>query len=63
MSNNENIMWQPITQISRHPSNGNLLKFTTESGRTVITTKSHSLLKKSLKPNSVIPEICPKICQ
>lgn len=44
---NETNSWKTISQVSRHPSNGNLIKVQTKSGRHVTTTKSHSHLKKS----------------
>ena len=45
--------WKEISQISRHPSNGDLMKVITKTGRTVTTTKSHSHLKKTI--NGIIP--------
>lgn len=53
ISQNEKIEWQPITEISRHPTGGDLIKVTTESGRSVVTTLSHSLLLKHKE--SIVP--------
>lgn len=39
--------WKQISQISRHPTNGNLMKVTTESGRYVTTTMEHAYLKRN----------------
>jgi hypothetical protein len=44
VSENEQTRWNKISHISRHPVNGNLMKITTKSGRTVETTMSHSHL-------------------
>lgn len=49
----EKINWTPISEISRHPTNGDLIKVTTLSGRSVITTKSHSFLNR--KVSSIEP--------
>ena len=53
ISEDEKIQWQNISEVSRHPPKGNLVKVTTESGRTVISTLSHSHLKKDKR--KVIP--------
>ena len=45
--------WNRIQQISRHPTNGNLMKVTTKSNRSTITTLSHSHL--SLVNNKIVP--------
>ena len=42
----EKIEWKPISEVSRHAPKGNLIKVTTESGRSVVSTLSHSHLKK-----------------
>lgn len=36
--------WNPISHVSKHPVNGEMMKVTTRSGRTVRTTTSHSHL-------------------
>ena len=40
----EQLKWNKISHISRHPVNGQLMKVTTKSGRNVTTTLSHSHL-------------------
>ena len=45
--------WKKITQISRHPANGGLVKVTTRSGRTTVATLSHSFLRKTI--DSIVP--------
>lgn len=47
VNNDETITWNKLSHISRHPTNGNLLKIKTNSGRTVTTTKSHNFLKRT----------------
>ncbi len=37
--------WKLVEQVSRHPSNGNMIKVITKSGRSTVTTLSHSHLK------------------
>jgi len=44
---NEKIKWNKISHFSRHPTNGNLLKIKTKSGRTITSTKSHNFLKRT----------------
>lgn len=46
ISQDEKIEWKKINQISKHPTNGNLIKIKTMSGREVTTTLSHSHLKR-----------------
>lgn len=48
VSNNEKTSWMPISQISRHPANGGLVKVTTKSGRTTTATLSHSFLRRTV---------------
>ena len=48
INNSEIINWSLISHLSRHPPNGNLLKIITNSGRTLISTKSHNFLIRSL---------------
>ena len=40
----EKTSWNPISHVSKHPVNGEMMKVTTRSGRTVRTTTSHSHL-------------------
>ena len=53
ISQDEKIQWQNISEISRHYPKGNLVKVTTESGRSVVSTLSHSHLKKDKR--TVVP--------
>jgi DNA-directed RNA polymerase beta' subunit len=48
VSTNEKTSWKPISQISRHPANGGLVKVTTRSGRNTTATLSHSFLRRSV---------------
>jgi DNA-directed RNA polymerase beta' subunit len=47
VSDSEKTKWSRISQISRHPANGGLVKVKTKSGRTVTATLTHSFLKRS----------------
>ena len=47
VGNDEKASWKPISQVSRHPANGGLVKVTTKSGRTTTATLSHSFLKRT----------------
>lgn len=49
VSKDEKVSWAPISQFSRHPANGGLVKVVTKSGRTTTATLSHSFLKRSAK--------------
>ena len=53
VSNDEKTSWKKISQVSRHPANGGLVKVTTRSGKTTCATLSHSFLKRST--NGIIP--------
>jgi len=53
ISQEENIEWKTISEISKHPTNGDLVKIRTETGREVTTTLSHSHLKR--ENNKVLP--------
>ena len=44
VSTDEKTQWSKLSHISRHPVNGQLMKITTKSGRTVESTLSHSHL-------------------
>jgi hypothetical protein len=46
VSQEEKIEWKSVTELSRHLPHGDLVKVVTESGRSVVTTLSHSHLKK-----------------
>ena len=47
VSNDEKASWKPISQVSRHPANGGLVKVTTKSGRSTTATLSHSFLRRT----------------
>ena len=49
----EKTHWNKISHVSRHPVNGQVMKVTTKSGRSVHTTTSHSHLIR--KNQSVVP--------
>jgi DNA-directed RNA polymerase beta' subunit len=51
----ENTHWNKISHISRHPTNGDLVKVTTKSGRSVTTTLSHSHLIRDKTSQEVRP--------
>ena len=53
VSQEEKIEWKKVTELSKHPTNGDLVKIKTQSGREVITTLSHSHLKKD--KDAIIP--------
>ena len=49
VSNDEKTSWKRISQVSRHPANGGLVKVLTKSGRSTTATLSHSFLKRTDK--------------
>ena len=49
VSNNEKTSWKKISQISRHPANGGMVKVYTRSGKVTTATLSHSFLKRTEK--------------
>jgi DNA-directed RNA polymerase beta' subunit len=51
----EKTHWNKISHVSRHPVNGDLVKITTKSGRSVVTTLSHSHLVRDEKTQQVAP--------
>ena len=53
VDNNEKVKWTKISNISRHPVNGQLIRIQTNSGREITTTMSHSHLCKTL--NGILP--------
>jgi len=53
VSNDEKTSWKSISQVSRHPANGGLVKVITRSGKTTTATLTHSFLKRS--PNGIEP--------
>jgi len=54
VSEDEKTSWNKISHISRHPVNGQMMKVTTRSGRTVETTTSHSHLVRG-ENHKVVP--------
>ena len=53
VSNDEKTSWKAISQVSRHPANGGLVKVITRSGKTTTATLTHSFLKRS--PTGIEP--------
>ena len=51
----EQTHWNKISHISRHPTNGDLVKITTKSGRSTTTTLSHSHLIRDEETQQVAP--------
>ena len=47
VSDNEKTSWNRISQISRHPANGGMVRVRTKSGRTTCATLSHSFLRRT----------------
>jgi DNA-directed RNA polymerase beta' subunit len=55
VSEDEKTSWAKISHVSRHPVNGQLMKVTTKSGRSVETTLSHSHLIRCETSQKVVP--------
>ena len=55
VSKDEKTSWNKISHVSRHPVNGQMMKVTTKSGRTVETTTSHSHLIRCGETQEVQP--------
>ena len=53
VSKDEKISWKKITELSRHPVTGDMIKIKTESGRETCCTLSHSFLTRDI--NGVVP--------
>lgn len=49
----EKTNWKQISQISRHPANGGMVRVTTKTARTITTTLSHSHLKRTV--DGIVP--------
>lgn len=47
VSNDEKTSWKRISQISKHPANGGLVKVKTRSGKTTTATLTHSFLGRT----------------
>lgn len=45
------IEWKQVTEMSRHPVNGKMVKITTKTGKTVIATLSHSFVTQNIHGN------------
>ena len=59
ISQNEKIEWKHVTEISKHPTNGDLVKIKTESGRHVTSTLAHSHLRKAYSDDKKTFKILP----
>jgi DNA-directed RNA polymerase beta' subunit len=53
VSNDEKTSWKPISQVSRHPANGGMVRVYTRSGKDTCATLSHSFLKRT--ESSIVP--------
>ena len=51
----EQTHWNKISHVSRHPTNGDLVKITTKSGRSTTTTLTHSHLIRDEQTQQVAP--------
>ena len=47
VGNDEKTSWKTISQLSRHPANGGMVRVKTKSGRSTLATLSHSFLKRT----------------
>lgn len=47
VSSTGSVQWTDVTHVSRHPANGDILTVTTEHGRKIIATASHSFLTRN----------------
>lgn len=59
---NQNVWFENISEVTRHPANGDLARFYTKSGRSVCVTLSHSLLKLDKESNQIVPVIAKDVC-
>jgi DNA-directed RNA polymerase beta' subunit len=53
VSNDEKTSWKAISQVSRHPAHGGMVRVHTRSGKNTCATLSHSFLKRS--ESSIVP--------
>jgi DNA-directed RNA polymerase beta' subunit len=53
VSNDEKTSWKAISQVSRHPAHGGMVRVFTRSGKTTCATLSHSFLKRT--ESSIVP--------
>ncbi len=51
VSDDEKASWKTISQLSRHPANGGMVRVKTKSGRSTTATLTHSFLKRT--PNGI----------
>lgn len=50
----QKVEWKRVTEFSKHPPNGKLIRIRTKSGRTVIATAAHSFVtRKNDKPTTI----------
>lgn len=47
----QKVEWKKVTEMSRHPVNGRLVKITTKSGKTVVATLAHSFVTQNQEGN------------
>jgi len=59
ISQTEKIEWKHVTELSKHPTNGDLVKIVTDSGKSVTSTLSHSHLQKKYSEDGKSFEILP----
>lgn len=52
----EKVSWKSLSEVSKHPPNGKLVKITTRSGRSVTTTLTHAHLKRS-ESHIIVPTL------
>ena len=48
------IEWKPLTQVSRHPPGGAMIKVKTKSGKEIISTMSHTFLTTSQDSKKIV---------
>jgi DNA-directed RNA polymerase beta' subunit len=55
-TDNEKTEWKKLSEVSRHPTNGNLVRVKTKSKREVTTTLTHSHLSRT-KEGKIVPKV------
>lgn len=53
ISNTGKVSWKPLTQVSRHPPNGKMVKIITKTGKEIVSTLSHTFLTE--ESGKIIP--------
>lgn len=48
--------WKRVSEVSRHPANGKMCKITTKTGRSTVTTLTHSHLQRT-EDGKIIPKV------